>query len=246
MLNIDNNSMVVSPFPYLVQKGLFEPTFYQSLKALYPDFNSAAGWKRMSKDLMRGDDRFNEVVSGGPWKTLFNHLNSQAFVNNMVSLYGDKMQKDGLLVDPSSLRLTDYVETREWIGSHKVSKSVAEYDGDKSEVFIRMDFGVGETGYVRPPHLDWRHRVCSLLVYFDDPIETTMEGGRFIINEKNKDGFSTVGTLEPENNMGIFKLDNNNSYHSVSEVTAIEGQRKTLYIAVSSRGQVWPSLTPEG
>ena len=239
MLNIDPTKLQESPFPYLVQKELFDPEFYKELKATYPDFGKATGWSRMSKDLMRGDAEFAQTVSHGAWKTFFDYLNSSKFLNTMTGLFQKGLQSDDFLVDPKTLKLADHVETREWIATNKVSKAVADFQGARNEVFVRMDLGIGEKGYKRPPHLDWRHRVCSLLVYFDDPAETKMEGGKLIIHKPDGNGYSSVGVVEPENNMGVYKLDNNQSFHSVSEVTAIEGQRKTLYIAISSRGQVW-------
>jgi hypothetical protein len=241
MLNIDPEELKVEPFPYLVQRELFDPDVYAELKATYPRFDAVAGWRRMSKDLMRGDAGFAEAVSRGAWKQFFDYLNSPVFVFTMIGLFQEGLQSDDFLADSRALRLIDYIETREWIASNRVGKSIAEFEGPLDEVFVRMDFGIGELGYKRPPHLDWRHRVCSLLVYFDDPEETRMEGGRFIVHGSAVSGHRTVAVVEPENNLGILKLDNNRALHSVNEVTAINGQRKTLYIGVSSRGRVWRS-----
>ncbi len=242
MLNIDKSLLQDSPFPHLIQRGLFEPNLYKALKATYPEFNRAAGWNRMSKDLMKGDVDFAQAVSQEPWQEFHSYLNSSAFLNTMVDLFQGSFHRDGLTVDPFSLKMTDYVETREWIATNKVSEAIKAFQGNKEDVFVRMDFGIGEIGYKRPPHTDWRHRICSLLVYFDDPEELKMDGGRFIINTRENQEYPTASIVEPENNMGIFKLDSNTSYHSVDEVTAINGERKTLYIAISSRGQVWPAL----
>ena len=239
MFTINAATLQNSPFPYLVQRDLLDHKMYAELKATYPDFSASSGWRRMSKDLMRGDPGFTETVSRGAWRDLYEYLNSSSFLGTMMKLFAEGLQSDDFLADANSLKLTDYVETREWIGTHNVGKEIDNYQGALEDVFIRMDFGVGELGYVRRPHLDWRHRICSVLMYFDAPEETKMEGGRLLVHDNTRDGSPVVASLEPENNMGVLKLDNNEALHSVSEVTAIEGQRKTLYVGVSSRGRVW-------
>ncbi len=245
MLQIDKTQLKLKPFPHLVQKELFKPDFYDALKSSYPAFGKADEWSRMSRDLMRGDPLFEATISKtGPWNKLFQYFNSAAYLDDMLDLFGEHMLSSGLTVNPSELKIdTDYVETREWIATNKpISKTIQDYQGPREELFVRMDMGVGANDYYRPPHLDWRHRVCSLLVYFDDPQETHMEGGKFIINEQdsNTGKFSDVSTIEPENNMGIFKLDSNTSWHSVTKITNIDGERRTLYVPLSSRGNIWP------
>jgi hypothetical protein len=239
MLKIQKQNLRTAPFPYLVQPDLLEPSLYEQLKTTFPHFERAEGWSRMSKDLMKGDSLFEETVSKGPWKVLHDYFHSDRFLTAMADLFGTCVGSGELMVDLRSLRLSSYVEDRQCIGSGKLSASIAQYQGDKSEVFIRMDIGVGEQGYKRTNHLDWRHRVCSLLLYFDEASETGMVGGSFRINELRDGTYQTFAVVEPKNNLGILKLDNNMSYHSVDEITRIEGRRKTLYVAISSRGRVW-------
>jgi hypothetical protein len=239
MLNIDSAALQSSPFPHLAQRNLLDPEMYGELKATFPEFDTAVGWHRMSKDLMRGDPGFTEAVSHGAWKGLYGYLNSSFFLTAMVELFHEGLQSDDFLANPNALKLTDHVETRDWIGGHNVGRAISDFRGALEDVFIRMDFGIGELGYSRRPHLDWRHRICSMLMYFDNPQETKMEGGRFLVHDNTRKDSPVIASLEPENNMGILKLDNNQSLHSVNEVTAIEGQRKTLFIGVSSRGRVW-------
>lgn len=239
MLRIQSEALSKTPYPHLVQDQVFDPEFYEALKASYPEFGKAEGWSRMSKDLIRGDRAFDEAISAGPWKELYSYFNSSAFIRDMSSLFKGTFNEDELAVSLDDLNLIDYTETREWISARKVSEAIKHFDGNREDVFIRMDFGRGDTGYVRPNHLDWRHRICSILFYFDDPVETGMEGGHFIIHDEPGDDGNIVSKTKPKNNQAIFKVDNNDSYHSVDEITKIDGERKTLYVAISSRGQVW-------
>lgn len=239
MLHVESINLNEAPFPHLVQRQLFSPDLYAALKASYPEVSSVQGWSRMSKDLMRGDAGFAEATSSGPWRTFFDYANSFAFLDLMIGLFERSLHSAELMCDPSKLTLIDHVETREWMASGRVRREVADFQGPLEEVFVRMDFGIGEVGYERKLHLDWRHRLCSLLIYFDDPDETQLEGGRLRIHDSSVDGCPVVAEIAPENNMGIFKVDSNQAFHSVSEVTSILGQRKTLYVAISSRGQLW-------
>jgi len=239
MLNINTESLALTPYPHLVQEQVFDQDFYRELKESYPDFGKANGWSRMSKDLIRGDSAFDEAVSSGPWKKLYGYFNSNSFIQDMVSLYKGTFDEAKLAIPIEDMNLIDYTETREWISARKVSEAIKEFDGNREDVFIRMDFGRGDTGYIRPNHLDWRHRICSILFYFDDPTEIEMEGGHFIIHDESGENGNIVSKTKPQNNQAILKLDNNDSYHSVDEITAISGERKTLYVAISSRGQVW-------
>ncbi len=239
MLNIDTSRLRTSPYPFLVQQDLLDADTFRALRSSYPVFERSPMWNRMTADLMKGDAGFDAAVSGGAWKQMFDYFHSRCFVDQMLSLYAGTQAAGALRVGMGGLRLTDHVETREWIAEGGVSQRVEAYGGDRSEIFIRMDFGVGESGYARATHVDWRHRICSLMLYFDDADETGMRGGSFRV-EEFAGGKSTVRhSFKSRRNLGILKLDDNHSHHSVDEVTRIRGQRRTLYVAVSSRGRVW-------
>jgi len=126
MLNINTESLALTPYPHLVQEQVFDQDFYRELKESYPDFGKANGWSRMSKDLIRGDSAFDEAVSSGPWKKLYGYFNSNSFIQDMVSLYKGTFDEAKLAIPIEDMNLIDYTETREWISARKVSEFLSQ------------------------------------------------------------------------------------------------------------------------
>lgn len=239
MLNIDKTNLRSHPYSYLVQPDVLPQDIFEELRESFPRFGKSAVWNRMSADLMKGDPGYADAISQGVWSRLHAHFHSQHFVDRMLGLFGGPQAIAGVTIDLAGVRLTDHVETREWIARGSVSARLESFDGDRGEVFIRMDLGLGEVGYERKTHCDWRHRICSVLIYFDDAEELEMEGGHFNVEEVIDGTVHVRESITSRKNLGIVKLDDNRSWHSVDKVTRIKGLRRTLYVAISSRGRIW-------
>jgi hypothetical protein len=239
MMNIDTANLRTTPFSHLAQPRVFDADFYSELRDSYPSFDRAAGWSRMTKDLMRGDPDFERALQSPAWKSFHDHVVSPAFLDEMTRLFRSELESPKFMANLDALRITDYIETRSELTSTSVPERIAEYSGPLEDLFVRMDFGVGEVGYSRPPHLDWRHRVCSALFYFDSATETSMVGGDLILHDTSTSVAAAHTTVRPEHNLAVLKLDDERALHSVSPITSITGQRRTVYVGLSSRGRVW-------
>lgn len=104
------------------------------------------------------------------------------------------------------------------------------------DLFVRMDIQQARVGYSKPPHLDHRRRVVSMLLYFCDQDECGMKGGELVLHKP--DG-TPVKTIEPRHNRAVIWPQVRTSYHSVNEITATDSPRNFLYVTVSSRVPVW-------
>lgn len=118
---------------------------------------------------------------------------------------------------------------------------------DPNEQFIRFDIEQFKQGYYKPLHCDNASRLVSFLVYFCDADELEMKGGDLGIHEHlqrkeppayerspSDEDTRLVATLRPKENLGIFFLCSNNSYHSVTPVESMNDYRRFIYTNVSS------------
>jgi len=160
-------------------------------------------------------------------------------VDLVISLFGKYLKDYVCLVDPKKAKFIDHLESRQWMASFDVPKEIKKLKLDPNNLFCRLDFGLGEAGYIKPVHLDWRHRLISLLIYFSDADEQEMKGGNFYLNKKENGDFKRVKGVKPKKNTAVIMLDTNNSYHSVDKLKHSIGPRRSLYIAVSSRRCIW-------
>ena len=103
-------------------------------------------------------------------------------------------------------------------------------------------------GYENPWHCDTRGRIIHFLVYFGD--ETILEGGQLGIAEHVElksfldykqypqlKHLKNIHYFDPENNLGIFILSQNNSYHRGCK---LKGLRRFIYASYTNRnGAAW-------
>jgi len=245
MLNISSKNLETYPYPHIIQENIFDLDFYKELEKDFPNINvfpphKGEDWYRMSRDLIKGDEAYTKLMNNSAaWKKLHNYIYSQKFVDLIISLFGMYFKEYGCLVNPQKANFVDHLESRQWMTFADVDKEIKKSKANPNDLFCRLDFGLGEIGYIKDIHLDWRHRLISLLIYFSDANEQKMEGGNFYLNKKENDDFKKVKAVKPKSNTAVLMLDTNNSYHSVDELKYSIGPRKSLYIAVSSRRNIW-------
>jgi hypothetical protein len=222
MLNI--NSLKIHPFSYPILKTncLIENNTYNELKNNWPDFNkfqtnSAGQVSRNNIEIIRGNDNYNQI--NYLFRELYNYLDSKYF-------------KDFL---KKKFDFDDAIKNKGFIG-----------DFDNSQLIMHIAESIN--GYENPWHVDTRGRIIHFLIYFGD--ETIEEGGEFgIAIHKKQESFlnykqypdiynlENIEYFKPKNNLGIFILSQNNSYHKGCRT---KGLRKFIYAAYTNKsGDAW-------
>ena len=132
---------------------------------------------------------------------------------------------------------------------------------DKSidDIFVYFDFSICRDGYMREVHTDMNNRIFSFMLYLS---EVDGEGGTLdlysmqdgtgpkVLSEENgkqkiefnrdNSNISLEKSIQPKENLGIWKLDCENSWHAVPEMKNNKDWRKFVYVAVTSKKQkVW-------
>ncbi len=217
-------SLKQHPFSYPILKtdSLIETNMYNELKKNWPDFSnfsttSGGQVSRNNLELKTGNDNYNKI--NPLFKNLYDELDSVEFRNFLKTKFDlDKAQKE-----------------QGFIG-----------DFDNSELV--MHIAESKDGYENPWHVDTRGRIIHFLIYFGD--ETIKEGGELGIaihkkfdNYLDYKQYPTISNLEkieyilPKNNVGIFILSQNNSYH---KGCPIKGLRRFIYAGYTNKlGNAW-------
>jgi hypothetical protein len=216
-------------------------------------------------DIYRGDPAF-DVLTGRSeaWREFTNYINSKDFMQDTLSVFGDNWALTGCRIDPTLAVFNDYVEPRETmtndetitdklskLGKGVFGKSIGEKN--VNELFTRFDIHMGKEAYAKAVHCDRPNRLISLIIYFCDADEIGLVGGDLGIHKHRKDKkFSQyerhpkledteqVAKLRPKDNLGVFFMCTNNSYHSVTEITSASKPRNFLYLNISSMAHdIW-------
>ncbi len=270
MLLVDASDVKASPFPHVIKEGILPSDLYRALKADFPgsavfsgqaDAHGSAGSRTGSgQDVYRGDPAFVALTQASPaWREFAEFINSNAFLATFQSVFADHLVDIGLSVDlKRSNVVSSFIEPRGELSEtatlrDQISMAMNKIIGDGSslkavDLFTRLDIHRGLGGYAKPAHCDRPNRLCSLIVYFTDAVESGLEGGDLLIFEhKEKKNISRyerhprleavdeVARLRPKENLGVFFPCQNNSYHGVTQVTSSGVPRDFLYINISGR-----------
>lgn len=163
-------------------------------------------------------------------------------------------------MDKRNTLFVDYVEPRDVLANKSRVERTIEMVSNllagkehKNELFVRLDLAQAGVGCGKRVHCDRSNRLISMIVYFCDAQETAMEGGELLIHEhKQKRPYSMyerhpkpestniIQRLSPKENLGLFFLCCNNSYHSATDVKSQTGYRNFIYVSISSRApSIW-------
>lgn len=220
------------PFPHAVLDGLFAPEVFQVLADSFPVCPPASG--PTGRTVHRGDPHFDAVMQAEPlWRTLFDEVNSQSFVDTLAALFAAEMER-ACFVDRTALRFIDHVETRQEKEQGRIHRPASPPE----DVFVRFDFMQGMDAYAREAHLDHRRRLATLLIYFDTPGPETYAGGGLLLHDTR----GGIGKrLSPAANRGVLFPCSEKSWHSVDAVTNCLRPRRFVQIAASSAHDLWPT-----
>ena len=209
-------------YPILKTDTLIEAKAYNELKNNWPVFSnfqttSAGQVSRNNLELKKNNANYNKIHP--LFKNLYDELNSTSF-------------RDFL---KSKMNLTIAKKEQGFIG-----------DFDSSELVLHI--AESKDGYENPWHVDTRGRIIQFLIYFGD--ETIEEGGELGIAKHrelesfldykqypNKNNLEEIEYIQPKNNIGIFILSQNNSYH---KGCSTKGLRRFIYAGYTNKsGHAW-------
>lgn len=263
ILNVSAEEIVADPYPHVIKKPFIQPDFYRQLKEEFPADALFVGRPRAvartGRDFFKGDPQFDEFLQNSQaWREFHNYFNSTAFLRFAFNLFGPHLERFQCKVDPDDAKLIDYTESRFALWRHKwlQNKLVRRIFGRHNNynlLFARFDIEQGTEGYAKPVHCDWPNRLLSMIVYFCDADEIQMEGGDLRIHkhieskpfceyERNprEEQTQIIETLRPRENLGLLFLCSNNSYHSVTKVSAMHDYRRFIYLNISSMADsIW-------
>ncbi|WP_448578375.1 2OG-Fe(II) oxygenase [Thermaurantiacus sp.] len=276
MLQVSRSDVRHDPFPHVVSPALLPEDLFQALKADWPegtDFEvtaaesgsvgSRAG-KGTGFDIYRGDKAYDALMARSKaWATFDGWINSPAFVEKYLELFGPDSDEIGLTAEIVPSRYDrDYIEPREvmteaTLGTRLGSVARRLTRGLRShgpvDLFTRLDITRSLGGYAKAPHCDRENRLCSLILYVSDAEETGLEGGELLVYKAKQpvpapdaprhprpEDVEVVAKLKPRANQGVFFPCCNTSYHGVTAITSQGVARDFLYINISARtGSLW-------
>jgi len=221
---IQTQSILLHSFSYPILKSntLIEDNAYEELKLNWPDFaqfetSSCGQVSRNNLELKKNNNNYNKIHP--LFKNLYDELNSNEFRNFLKTKFD----------------FANAIKKQGFIG-----------DFDSSELVLHI--AESKDGYENPWHVDTRGRIIQFLIYFGD--ETIEEGGELGIAKHkelesfldykqypNKNNLGEIEYIQPKNNIGIFILSQNNSYH---KGCSTKGLRRFIYAGYTNKsGDAW-------
>ncbi len=282
MFQVTASDVRADPFPHVVAPQILPPDLYARLRADYPsgatfrNSNDATGGRGSRTgvgtgfDIYRGDSAYADMVMrSSAWAELDAFVNSQAFVDQFLTVFESHLAGAGCAIDVAASKLQpDYWEPRSALtGRMTLSDRVAGLShrvfGHKPDravdLYSRLDVQKAVGGYKKPPHCDRPNRLCSLIIYFSDTAAQGIEGGNLRLY-RHRDAkpvhkherhpaetqVEMIAELTPSENLGVWFPCSNHSYHGVTPVTTKGAQRDFLYINLSGRvANLWSASAPQ-
>ena len=271
MLNVKPEDVSTDPFPHVVSEQLLDPAFYAELRKDYPtaeifedqkaDTGLTGSRTNQGFDIYRGDMTYDRLVqSSKAWAEFDGWINSPAFVEKFVEVFGPHLDSAGCRADilPEKYDRT-LVEGREGMTfkatfKERFSNLTRGFRSKDSlgavDLFTRLDIHKALKGYNKDVHCDRANRLCSLVMYFVDAEKEGIEGGTLTIHKHNQqkkmadyerhpkpEDAPVVATLTPKENMGVWFVCSNNSYHGVNAMKSNGKHRDYLYINISGQAE---------
>jgi len=237
---IEPAEIINSPYPHIAATNALVD--YDDLLGPFPAENRFGSQIRMHGDLTYPDAEYIKLIDDAPaYRRLHDWVYSPAFITTFLTLFDaeiDHYWKAGaLLLDPRSLpiKAAPYEKREDLIGFANVSKTDAF-------LFPRLDIGIGKLDYGLKNggggvHVDNLTRLVSILVYIDD--NPSLVGGEHRLYRVEDYQPVIEKVYSAKGNLMVASLQSNRALHDVNPVTAIEGVRKAMYMAVSCSAEIW-------
>lgn len=221
MINKNTLTFYYFSYPILKSSILISQDFYQEFKTEWPNFDkyqttTAGQTARNNIEIKQNNSNYKNIPN--VFSKLYDELNSKDFRNFIKEKFMNFNLKD-----------------IGFIG-----------DFDTSELVFHI--AESKDGYENPWHVDTRGRIIHFLIYFGD--EEIKEGGELALGQhKELDSFldykqypskkdlEKIEYFKPKDNLGIFILSQNNSYH---KGCFLKGKRRFIYGAFTNKnGPAW-------
>lgn len=226
------------PFPHVTCENFVGPEQYERLRRTFPVCPPSTGPTGFS--LYWGDEAYARLLEEEPaWRALFETFHSQTFIDWGVGQFADVWERDGCAIDTARARYVPYREDR----VDKERAALRRVEHAPEELWVRMDIHQGRVGYSRPVHLDHARRLVSMLVYFCDHAENGMSGGELFMHgprARRSSDDAAPARVTPRHNLMVAFPCTNDSYHSVSKITAAASPRNYVQVHISSSVDAWP------
>jgi len=236
MIPLPELKLLSKPFPHVAHEGFLPTDVYKELCRTFPECptqDSPTGYS-----LFWGNEPYEKLMAtNAAWKSLFDTVQSQEFVDYAIRQFGDACREGGCLVDLSKAKYVSYQESVEDKNSPQIKKVTLAPE----ELFVRMDILQGQLGYYRSTHVDWRRRLITFLVYFCSADENGIDGGDLVLRGS---GIGQKVIVRPSLNLMAGFPCTNNSLHSVSRMKKLTTPRNYIQIHVSSSVDAWPKMGP--
>ena len=227
------------PYPHVIIKNALRD--YASLERDFPSAEQFGSHIRSHGDLTHGDEGYSRLLEKSTaYRNLHHQVYSSDFGRAFLELFRDDIEahvrSGALMLDPRALELRpEPYEGRAMLTRERAAAK-------ETFLFPRLDLGIGRVGYGKVNggkgvHVDNATRLISILVYIDD--NPSMHGGEHRLYELKGHDPVLSKTYRPQRNLMIASLQSNNALHDVNPVTAIDGVRKTFYMAVSCSTAIW-------
>lgn len=227
------------PSPHLVIPELLPPDVYAQLR--FPYLNEAPRG-RTGRDCFRGEPGWSETMAALGWAELGKTMLGEAFVKRVIGLFADDIKSRGAIINPDSVYLEPYIETRE-----ELKRPTLDESYDPNALFVRFDFQAMTSTQWTFVHTDWSRRVVGGVLFMTSAADEGMEGGEFGLfsdqqfrNDRTCHAPKLEKAFPYEHNKGVLLLNCNGAFHGPMPIRQLAGTRKWMYYAISSRRNVWP------
>lgn len=274
MLNISASDVVADPYPHVISNQILDPSIYAALRADYPDSSIFEDQKSETGmtgsrtgqgfDIYRGDSSYDSLISRSEaWAEFDNWINSPAFVEKFLDLFGPHLENIGCRAEILPERydrgliegrsgMTAKPTLRERLSNVKNTFIPNKGNLGAVDLFTRLDIHKALKGYNKAVHCDRANRLCSLIVYFVDSEKEGIEGGTLTLHKHREqkapadyerhpkpEDAPVIATLSPKENMGVLFPCCNNSYHGVNAMKSNGKERDYLYINISGQTETF-------
>lgn len=244
------------PFPHVVADGFLRPEVLAKLEAAFPGLDERDPERPSEYTLFWGDEGFDRLVAKEEaWRTLFDAINSQAFLDYAIRQFQPAFERCGCRLNVERATWVSYQEPRSAKEAHG---ALAPLEAD--QLYSRLDLHRAWTGYQRRIHLDHLRRFVTMLIYFDDQADIGMVGGELLLHRRRPELglFQKAGgtqapwflsrvrhlwsppiTVEPRRNRMVMFPCTSQAWHSVPRIRATERPRTFLQIRLSAAEPVW-------
>jgi hypothetical protein len=241
MLGADLRNIVVDtdPYPHAVIENALRD--YARLESDFPTAEQFGPHIRSHGDLTHTDDGYSRLIeASAAYRNLHEWVYSADFILSFLELFRNEIEAHvrtgALLLNPLELE----VRSAPYEGRTMLTRGRAP--ANATFLFPRLDLGIGRLGYGKVNggkgvHVDNLTRLVSILVYIDD--NPSMRGGEHRLYALKDYQPLLRKTYRPQRNLLIASLQSNRALHDVNPVTAINGVRKALYMAVSCSTEIW-------